>query len=236
MGHLGMSHFPSWLLPAPQQPGHSTFICPSPPTPKDDWNPNPKFFVGTLGKNEIRRVHFLVPLKNIGKGFKFCRLLWIINPNPLIQKPRSLEHSAISQFSNYTQVEAETRKLKLVYEIKCCIKKKPFITSRFIRRNTIDLLTNYLFNPEIEVWPSNPCSRTRCLRVLRLPISSAISCLNSLCYGFPFQFRWFTIHNKYQLDSETSQIQQSKEEVSQMRFVDIFFQTFSTLRLAYPTA
>ena len=62
MGLLGMSHFPSWLLPAPQQPGHSTFICPSPtpppPTPKDDWNPNPKFFVGSLGKNEIRMGSF----------------------------------------------------------------------------------------------------------------------------------------------------------------------------------
>lgn len=33
-------------------------LPPSPPTPKDDWNPNPKFFVGTLGKNEIRMGSF----------------------------------------------------------------------------------------------------------------------------------------------------------------------------------
>ena len=126
MGHLGMSHFPSWLLPAPQQPGHSTFICPSPPPPLPPRMTGIRtlnFLSAPLEKMKFEWVHFLVPLKNIGKGFKFCRLLWIINPNPLIQKPRSLEHPAISQFSNYTQVEAETRKLKLVYEIKCCIKK-----------------------------------------------------------------------------------------------------------------
>ena len=97
------------------------------PLTKDDWNPNPQilstpwnskgsFFVGTFEKFVPRVPIFSAPLNN---------------KSPLIQKPTFLEHPAISQFSNYTRVEAETRKLK-----------QTFITSRIIRRNKIDLLTN----------------------------------------------------------------------------------------------
>ena len=66
--------------------GPSTWHLCEQGTAKDDWNANPQIFVSTLGKNEIRRIQFLLaPSKNLCKGFKFCRLLWIINPNPLFK-------------------------------------------------------------------------------------------------------------------------------------------------------
>lgn len=78
-----------------------------PQPPKDDWNLNPQIFVGTLAKIEMQsRVQFFVDTFE-----KFVQRVEIL-PAPLnnpCSKPTSLEHPAISQFSNYTRAEVKTR-------------------------------------------------------------------------------------------------------------------------------
>ena len=56
-------------------------------TPRGDRNPNPQIFVGSLCKNEVRRVNFLFgTFQNLSERYKFCRLLWRKYLNPPYSK------------------------------------------------------------------------------------------------------------------------------------------------------
>ena len=94
---------------------------------------------------------------------------------------------------------------------------------------------HYLSHPDSEVRSTNPSSRTSLCRILSPPRLPAISRLNPLGDCVPFQFRWFTVHDKYQLHSKPRQVKQTKEQVSKMRFTHVLFQTFSALRFANPS-
>lgn len=118
-------------------------------------------------------------------------------------------------------------------------KRKNVLTSkknRFSHKFKRETELTYLSHPDRKVRSTNASSWTSLRDILRLPKLPAISCLNSLGNCVPFQFRRFSIHDKYQPYSKTCQVKQSKEKISQMRFIYVVFQTFGALSLANPSA